>query len=102
MPARLEVMAAAATARAMTHPLTAQLRDTEGNHYQATRLDLPPVTQMHLVCAMAGCGQSVCCLLYDITGGAYVWSLQAIAAQVAAHVLQRHSEPVPPQAARSV
>lgn len=86
----LEHMTAAATAAAMTLPVNADLRTTGDNHRQATQQLGPPVQQIHLVCALSGCGQSVCCLSYDAASGAFIYTLEQIAAQVAAHVRQCH------------
>jgi len=91
----LEAMTAAATAAAMAAPVRGEIRRTDPhNHYQATQLGRAPVDQLHLVCAADGgrCGQSVAVLAYDAAaGGRFIYTLEQLAAFVAAHVLQCHA-----------
>lgn len=88
----LEAMTAAAHAAAMPHLVKGELRVTDpGNHHQATAAGGPPVQQLHLCCALPGCQQSMLCLSYDTTGGAYLYPLEQLVSSVAAHVAQCHS-----------
>ncbi len=87
----LDVMMQAARAAALALPVSVDLRSTADNHYQATQVQGPPVQQAHLVCAVPGCGQSVCCLSYDVTAGAFIYTLEQVAVMAGAHTLQCHA-----------
>ena len=91
MSDQLEAMTAAAAAAAMRHLVKGEIRTTGDNHYQATRAGGPPVDQLHLVCGLPACGQSVACLSYDTAAGSFVYTLEQLTALIGAHVLQCHN-----------
>ena len=68
-------------------------RETADNHARTTWDEKPPAVQHHLVCFT--CEQSVWCLTPDAAGPSYVFDLNHVLAQTAAHIRQCHEDMIP-------
>ena len=51
--------------------------------------------QLHLVCALAGCGQSIACLAPDASRGSFIMTPDDICFRVLAHLKVCHADSVP-------
>ena len=70
-------------------PLRNVSRETEPGHGLGGG-----VTQLHLVCAWHGCGQSIFCFSPGVTGS-FIVSPDDICARVLAHIRVSHADSVP-------